>query len=106
MLSFVRPARLAFLALAVSVLGATIPAVSQAEPGGCLKYGAVGAVGGHLAHHGVLGAAGGCAAGMWKRHEYRKSVREKAQLYDQEHQNGDRPATQQGPAPDNHHGDF
>ena len=48
--------------------------MAQAAPGGCLKYGAVGAVGGHLAHHhGVLGAAGGCAAGMYKRHQYRKS---------------------------------
>ena len=104
--SFVRPARLASLALAALVLGATVPAVSQAEPGGCLKYGAVGAVGGHLAHHGVLGAAGGCAAGMWKRHEYRKSVREKARLYDQEHQGGDRSAPQEGSAPDNQHGNF
>ncbi len=46
-----------------------------AEPGGCLKYGAVGAVGGHLAHHGVLGAAGGCAVGAYKRHSYRKQQR-------------------------------
>ncbi len=49
---------------------------AMAEPGGCLKYGAVGAVGGHLAHHGVLGAAGGCAVGMYRRHEYRKQQRE------------------------------
>jgi hypothetical protein len=49
---------------------------AQAEPGGCLKYGAMGAVGGHLVHHGVLGAAGGCAAGMYKRHEYRKHEKE------------------------------
>ena len=51
---------------------------AMAEPGGCLKYGAVGAVGGHLAHHGVMGAAGGCAVGMYKRHEYRKQQRELA----------------------------
>jgi hypothetical protein len=51
-------------------------AVAQAEPGGCLKYGAMGAVGGHFVHHGVLGAAGGCAAGMYKRHEYRKHAKE------------------------------
>jgi hypothetical protein len=56
-----------------AALASTIGAGSAlAEPGGCLKYGAVGAVGGHLAHHGVLGAAGGCAVGMYKRHEYRK----------------------------------
>ncbi len=75
--------RLAAVAL---LAGSLSPAIAQAEPGGCLKYGAVGAVGGHLAHHGVAGAAGGCAVGMWKRHQYRKSVRQKAQAYDQEHQ--------------------
>ncbi|WP_419730215.1 hypothetical protein [Lichenicola sp.] len=58
---------------------------AQAEPGGCLKYGAVGAVGGHVVHHGVLGALSGCATGMYVRHEYRKEAREKAALYDQEH---------------------
>ncbi len=58
--------------LAGSLAGA---APAQAEPGGCLKYGAAGAVGGHLAHHGVLGAAGGCAAGMYTRHRYRKQQR-------------------------------
>jgi len=66
---------------------AAAPLVSpaMAEPGGCLKYGAVGAVGGHMVHHGVLGAAGGCATGMVKRHEYRKGLREKAALWDKEH---------------------
>ena len=59
---------------AIAALIATgFATTAQAEPGGCLKYGAVGAVGGHLAHHhAVLGAAGGCAVGMYKRHEYRK----------------------------------
>ncbi len=70
-----RTTRLAMAAALVSTLGA---GSAVAEPGGCLKYGAVGAVGGHLAHHGVLGAAGGCAAGMYKRHEYRKQQREMA----------------------------
>lgn len=51
-------------------------ATAQAEPGGCLKYGAAGGVAGHFAgHHTVLGAAGGCAAGAWRRHEYRKHER-------------------------------
>ncbi|QDH17008.1 hypothetical protein [Swingsia samuiensis] len=66
----------------VAVLSAS-PAL--AEPGGCLKYGAAGAVAGHLAHHGVLGAAGGCATGMYRRHAYRKDMREKAALWDKEH---------------------
>ncbi len=36
--------------------------------GGCLRYGAVGAAGGHLAGHGVLGAVAGCATGAYVRH--------------------------------------
>ncbi len=69
----------------VSILAAGSLAPARAEPGGCVKYGAVGAVGGHVAHHGVLGAVGGCATGMYVRHKYRKEARQKAALYDQEH---------------------
>ncbi len=73
------------LALTLS-LGAALPvAPALAEPGGCLKYGAAGAVGGHLAHHGVLGAAGGCATGMYVRHRYRKQQRRDAAAYRAEH---------------------
>ncbi len=57
-------------ALAAGLFVANAPA--QAETGGCLKYGAAGAVGGHLAGHGVAGALAGCGAGMWTRHEARK----------------------------------
>ncbi|MBB2159536.1 hypothetical protein HLH48_05010 [Gluconacetobacter sacchari] len=71
--------------LSAGLLSGGLVAGAHAEPGGCLKYGAVGAVGGHLANHGVLGAAGGCVAGMYTRHEYRKGLREKAALYDKEH---------------------
>ena len=45
--------------------------------GGCLRYGAVGAAGGHLAGHGVLGAIAGCATGAYVRH------RDKARITDQ-----------------------
>lgn len=45
--------------------------------GGCLRYGAVGAAGGHLAGHGVLGAIAGCATGAYVRH------RDKAKIADQ-----------------------
>ena len=69
----------------LTCLAASAMAGVHAEPGGCLKYGAVGAVGGHVAHHGVLGAAGGCVSGMYVRHEYRKEARQKAAMYDQEH---------------------
>ncbi|GBQ83393.1 hypothetical protein [Gluconobacter albidus] len=73
------------LAAATGLL-ATSLTTAQAEPGGCLKYGAAGAVGGHVAnHHGVLGAMGGCVTGMYVRHRYRKEARAKAALYDQEH---------------------
>ncbi len=87
-----RRVRLATLALAATVAAASLPAAARAEPGGCLKYGAAGAVGGHLAHHhAVIGAAGGCAVGMYRRHKYRKAQRQKARAYDQEHRN-DSPA--------------
>lgn len=75
-----------YLMLAAAGLLATSITTAEAEPGGCLKYGAAGAVGGHVAnHHGVLGAMGGCATGMYVRHRYRKEARAKAALYDKEH---------------------
>ncbi|GAB0119153.1 hypothetical protein Acid7E03_32250 [Acidisoma sp. 7E03] len=67
-----------YLTMTALILGG-FTGVAHAEPGGCVKYGAVGAVGGHVAgHHAVLGAAAGCAAGMYKRHEYRKHMKEQA----------------------------
>ena len=50
--------------------------VAEAAPGGCLKYGAAGAVAGHAMHHGVKGFMAGCAAGMYRRHLYNKQMRE------------------------------
>ena len=44
--------------------------------GGCLRYGAVGAAGGHLAGHGVLGAVAGCATGMYVRHRDKARIQE------------------------------
>lgn len=73
------------LLAAVAAVALTSGTVAQAEPGGCLKYGAAGAVGGHLVNHGVLGAVGGCVTGMYRRHEYRKEAKQKAALYDKEH---------------------
>jgi hypothetical protein len=65
---------------AIAILAGSMMGAARAEPGGCLKYGAVGAVGGHLAgHHAVLGAAGGCALGMYKRHEYKKHHQQELQ---------------------------
>ncbi|QDH14937.1 hypothetical protein E3E11_02630 [Oecophyllibacter saccharovorans] len=74
------------LALASSTLGAFAAPKAMAETGGCLKYGAAGAAGGHVAHHhAVLGAMAGCAVGMYRRHKFRKEAREKAALWDKEH---------------------
>ena len=61
--------------------GLTISApAAQATPGGCLKYGAAGAVAGHAVHHGVKGFLAGCAAGMYRRHLYNKSVRDQKKM--------------------------
>ena len=68
-----RIAKIVIVALTVATATAAAPRGGEARPGGCLKYGAAGAVAGHVAgHHGVAGAAAGCAVGAWKRHEYNK----------------------------------
>jgi hypothetical protein len=61
-------------ALALGML--SVPLTAEAKPGGCLKYGAAGAVAGHYAgHHGVMGAMAGCALGIHKRREYKREMR-------------------------------
>ena len=51
-----------YLACAAITCAMFLPGLSQAK--GCLKGAAVGGVGGHVAgHHGILGAAAGCAIG-------------------------------------------
>ena len=53
---------------------------AQTKPGGgCLRYGAVGAAGGHLAGHGVLGALAGCATGAYVRHRDKERIRAEQQ---------------------------
>ncbi|HEY1736921.1 MAG TPA: hypothetical protein VGG12_09745 [Methylovirgula sp.] len=68
------------LALAgLSSAALLVPQAVEAKQGGCLKYGAAGAVAGHAAgHHAVRGALFGCATGLYLRHEYNKQQREKA----------------------------
>ena len=56
--------------------GLTTMSEANASPGGCLKYGAAGAVAGHMVHHGIRGAMAGCAAGMYRRHLYNKQQRQ------------------------------
>ena len=56
--------------------GQQMTGVRQKPKGGCLKYGAAGAVGGHFAHHhAVLGAMGGCAVGAYVKHRSKKRIR-------------------------------
>jgi hypothetical protein len=55
-------------------------ATSPAHAVGCFSGGVAGAVAGHVAHHGVLGAAGGCIAG----HEYHKRQLKQEQLETQQ----------------------
>jgi hypothetical protein len=61
--------RRALVGAAMVALGslAVIPS-AEARPGGCLKYGAAGALAGKLAGgHTWKGAAAGCALGYWRR---------------------------------------
>lgn len=81
-------------ALAIGLLVAQTPA--RAEAGGCLKYGAAGAVGGHLAGHGVLGALAGCGAGMWTRHEARKHAADERNATDELNRTNRAPEYQNG----------
>lgn len=51
------------LATAVVALTLAVGVSGPAQAKGCIKGALVGGVAGHLAHHGVLGAAGGCVVG-------------------------------------------
>ncbi len=53
---------------------AVIPA-AEARPGGCLKYGAAGAIAGKLAgNHTWKGAAAGCALGYFRRSRHDREL--------------------------------
>ncbi len=55
----------------------------QAHAIGCLSGGAAGALAGHMAGHGVLGALGGCIAGhQWHKHKLRQQDLESTSSYD------------------------
>ena len=64
--------RISLILLTATWVG--VGSASRAEAIGCLSGGAAGAVAGHMAHHGVLGAMGGCLAG----HEYNKHQKKQA----------------------------
>ena len=77
--------RKAMLAMAAVIglgagLGAGSPPVHAI---GCLSGGAAGALAGHMAGHGVLGALGGCLAGhQWHKHQVSKRNLSDTQAYD------------------------
>ncbi|PPQ32661.1 hypothetical protein CCS01_15545 [Rhodopila globiformis] len=60
------------LAFAVGLAG-------PAEAKGCLSGAAVGGLAGHMAHHGVLGAVGGCAVGHHMASKHEKQAAAQAQ---------------------------
>jgi hypothetical protein len=57
--------------------------IPQAHAIGCLSGGAAGALAGHMAGHGVLGAIGGCIAGhQWHKHQLRQQDLESTSAYE------------------------
>ena len=66
--------------VALLSLGA-VPGAVQAQPGGCLKYGAGGAIAGHFAGgHGWKGAAAGCALGYLRRKQWERQQAQRQRL--------------------------
>lgn len=52
------------------MIGLGMICLSSAANAGCLKGAIVGGLAGHLVHHGMLGAAAGCAYGVHEEHKY------------------------------------
>ena len=76
-----------FATVALVSLGALSP---QANAIGCLSGGAAGALAGHMAGHGVLGALGGCIAGhQWHKHQVSKRDLSNTRDYDQQRRAAD-----------------
>jgi outer membrane lipoprotein SlyB len=68
-------------------LGAVPP---SAHAIGCLSGGAAGALAGHMAGHGILGALSGCIAGhQWHKHQVNKQGLQNTQQYDQQRKAAD-----------------
>ena len=69
-----------FAAMIILGVGA---AASPAHAISCLSGGAAGALAGHMAGHGVLGAIGGCIAGHeWHKHQLREQDLQSQRAYD------------------------
>ncbi|EXU75017.1 hypothetical protein ABW286_04670 [Erwinia papayae] len=69
------------LSIIVITAGLLMAVSSQADAKGCLKGAAVGGVAGHIKHHGVAGAAAGCAVG---HHMASKKQKEAAKQQNQQ----------------------
>jgi outer membrane lipoprotein SlyB len=68
---------------AAGVVLAWSAAAPSAHALGCLSGAAAGALAGHMAHHGVLGAIGGCIAGHeWHKHQLREQDLQSPNAYD------------------------
>ena len=64
---------------AALLVAPVVGGVAQAAPGGCLKYGAAGAIAGHYAGgHAMKGAIAGCALGYVERRRYKRMMRGQA----------------------------
>ena len=69
--------------LMIAVLSGTGALSPSAHALGCLSGGAAGALAGHMAGHGVLGALGGCIAGhQWHKHSVSKQQLQNTASYD------------------------
>jgi hypothetical protein len=66
--------KIRIIAATLAFTGAALAWQPQAQAIGCISGGLAGAVAGHMVHHGVLGAIGGCVAG----HSYNKHQRKAA----------------------------
>jgi hypothetical protein len=76
--------KLLILPAAVALLVAA-GGVAPVEAKGCIKGAIVGGVAGHMAHHGVLGAAGGCAVGHHMASQRQKEAEQQQRMrYDQQ----------------------
>jgi len=75
--------RTLFVACGMGLVLANAPAHAI----GCLSGGAAGALAGHMAHHGVLGAIGGCIAGHeYHKHQLKQQDLENQRAYQQQQQ--------------------
>jgi uncharacterized protein YcfJ len=75
---------------AVIVLCTLLMQPMEAKAIGCLSGGAAGALAGHMAGHGILGALGGCIAGhTWHKHTVNKQQLQNTQTYNAQRQAAD-----------------